>query len=252
MNVKSVNDVEIAVTELGDPDGFPVLLVHGFASNAQRNWVDAGWGSAFTEAGLRGVALDLRGHGHSSKPKSGYPVSAFFDDVTAVLDAYQLHGCGYLGYSMGARLGWRYAGQHPEAFARCVFGGLPSTDPFEGLDAELARAILSGADTEHASVAARIVRMARAFPENDPDALLALAVEVAQTPFRPAAAVPAMPVLLATGDRDDIAPDSEALLPFLESGSFLPIPGRNHINAVTSRLFKSAASGFLATGTFPE
>ena len=43
------------------------MLVHGFASNTQVNWVNTGWVSTLTGAGRRVIALDNRGHGESAK-----------------------------------------------------------------------------------------------------------------------------------------------------------------------------------------
>src|SRR4029453_16181489 len=50
-------------------EGPAVLLLHGLASNA-RIW--DGVGPRLVGAGLRVVALDLRGHGASDQPGSGY------------------------------------------------------------------------------------------------------------------------------------------------------------------------------------
>jgi pimeloyl-ACP methyl ester carboxylesterase len=58
-------DVEIAYLDEGE--GKPVVLVHGFASTKEVNWVATGWVTTLNRAGRRGVALDNRGHGASSK-----------------------------------------------------------------------------------------------------------------------------------------------------------------------------------------
>jgi pimeloyl-ACP methyl ester carboxylesterase len=56
-------DIEIAWYEAGDPEAFPVLLIHGFASTAHVNWVFPGWVKTLEQAGYRVIALDNRGHG---------------------------------------------------------------------------------------------------------------------------------------------------------------------------------------------
>jgi pimeloyl-ACP methyl ester carboxylesterase len=250
--VLAADGTRLAVHELGDPEGAPVLMVHGFSSSAQRNWIDAGWGRSLTEAGLRGVALDLRGHGDSERPGVGhYDVAAFLADVDAVLEATGLVRPGYLGYSMGSRLGWRYAAVHPHAFSALALGGLPAGDPFRGLDGDQARRALAG-EAEATGAAAFVVRLATALPENDPDALVTLATEVARTPFAPADHAPAVPTLLMTGDRDVHAPDTATLVDALDDGRFVPIPGRNHIDAVTSRHYKEQALAFLAAHAHPS
>ena len=53
--------VEIAFLDEGE--GEPIVLVHGFASNKEVNWVGPGWVTTLTRAGRRVIALDNRGHG---------------------------------------------------------------------------------------------------------------------------------------------------------------------------------------------
>ena len=57
--------VEIAFLDEGE--GEPIVLVHGFASDKEVNWVFPGWVTTLTRAGRRVIALDNRGHGESTK-----------------------------------------------------------------------------------------------------------------------------------------------------------------------------------------
>src|SRR5258708_38722400 len=57
--------VEIAYLDEGEGD--PILLVHGFASSKDVNWVYPGWVSELRKGGRRVIALDNRGHGESAK-----------------------------------------------------------------------------------------------------------------------------------------------------------------------------------------
>jgi len=57
--------VRIAYWDEGEGD--PILLIHGFASNAGTNWVDPGWVRALVADGRRVIAFDNRGHGQSEK-----------------------------------------------------------------------------------------------------------------------------------------------------------------------------------------
>ena len=59
------NGVEIAYLDEGA--GEPIVLVHGFGSNKETNWVVPGWVAALKGAGRRAIALDNRGHGASTK-----------------------------------------------------------------------------------------------------------------------------------------------------------------------------------------
>ncbi|WP_405219566.1 alpha/beta fold hydrolase [Agrococcus sp. Ld7] len=238
--------VRIALHELGDPDGRPVLLIHGFSSNARRNWIDSGWGEPLAAAGLRGIAMDLRGHGDSDRPSTGYGVQRFVDDVDAVLLQLALgEAPGAIGYSMGARLLWRHAGTRPFAFRSLVLGGLPAGDPFQQFDVDVALRALAGHE-EPGPMESFIVELAQVFPEHDPATLVTLAGEVSRTLFDPRETPPQVPTLLMTGEQDRRARDTETLLPLLPRGRFETIPGRNHVNAPTSGHFRRAASAFLA------
>ncbi len=238
--------VRIALHELGDPDGSPVLLIHGFSSNAQRNWIDTRWGEALAAEGLRGIAMDLRGHGDSDRPSIGYTVPHFLDDVDAVLEQLALpEAPGAIGYSMGARLLWRHAGTRPHAFRALVLGGLPAGDPFQRFDVDLAHRALRS-EAEPGEMESFVVELAGIFPEHDPATLVTLAGEVSHTLFDPELAPPPMPTLLMTGEKDRRASDTRELLPLLVDGRFEEIPGRNHVNAPVSGTFRRTAARFLA------
>jgi pimeloyl-ACP methyl ester carboxylesterase len=60
----------------------PFLLVHGLASNA-RLW--DGVGRRLAVAGRRSVAVDLRGHGHSDQPDTGYAFATISEDLRALI-----------------------------------------------------------------------------------------------------------------------------------------------------------------------
>ena len=57
----------VDIAYLDEGEGEPVVLVHGFASTKEVNWLHPGWVSTLTRAGRRAIALDNRGHGASAK-----------------------------------------------------------------------------------------------------------------------------------------------------------------------------------------
>ncbi len=65
MQTFNSDGVEIAFIDEGKGD--PILLIHGFASNINANWVDVNWVDTLVKAGHRVIALDNRGHGNSEK-----------------------------------------------------------------------------------------------------------------------------------------------------------------------------------------
>src|SRR5258708_6138124 len=116
----------IDIAFLDEGEGEPIVLVHGFASNAQVNWVYPGWVATLSKAGRRVIALDNRGHGASSKlyDPAAYHSVRMADDVRALLDHLGLGRADVMGYSMGARITAFFAQVHPTRLRRAVLGGL--------------------------------------------------------------------------------------------------------------------------------
>src|SRR6476646_8878140 len=116
--------VDIAYLDEGEGD--PVVLVHGFASTKEVNWLHPGWVSTLTRAGRRAIALDNRGHGASAKlyDPAAYHSAVMAEDVRALLDHLDLERADVMGYSMGARIAAFFALAHPQRLRRMVLGGL--------------------------------------------------------------------------------------------------------------------------------
>src|SRR5215469_9366583 len=95
------DNVEIAFVDEGE--GEPIVLVHGFASNKEVNWVTPGWMTTLTRAGRRVIAIDNRGHGESTKfyEPAAYHSATMAEDVRALLDHLALARADIMGYSMG-------------------------------------------------------------------------------------------------------------------------------------------------------
>jgi len=79
----------------------PVLLIHGLASNA-RMW--DGVAAALTTQGVRSIAVDLRGHGRSDRPSSGYDFATIGNDLCRVLDDFDLERAVFVGQSWGGNV----------------------------------------------------------------------------------------------------------------------------------------------------
>ena len=120
------DDVEIAYLDEGA--GEPIVLVHGFASNRQVNWVNPGWVKTITGAGRRAIALDNRGHGASSKlyDPAAYHSATMAEDVRALLDHLGIERADVMGYSMGARIVTFLTIDHPARVRSVVIGGMGS------------------------------------------------------------------------------------------------------------------------------
>ena len=119
-----------------------VLAVHGFASSAYANWIATGWVRELNRAGYRVLALDQRGHGRSGKPHDpgAYSMALLVEDVQTVLDTYLVDEAVYVGYSLGARVGWHAAVEGTSAITRAVLGGIPDGDPLTRFRVDEAKA----------------------------------------------------------------------------------------------------------------
>lgn len=248
--IMSAEGYQLATYAWGEPDGEPVLCVHGFASSCRDNWVETGWVRMLTGAGYRVIGVDQRGHGASDKPDDplAYSMGAFVADLIAVLDTYLVDDVRYLGYSLGARVGWQLAVDAPEHVSRAVLGGIPDGRPLGRLRIEQARAYAEKGIPVEDKVTQNYLTLAERVRDNDLRALIALAEgmrfgDADPDPERP----PTQPVLFATGSEDAILERSRVLAASVPRGTFVEIPGRHHFNAPGSRAFRDAGLAFLST-----
>ena len=239
--------VEIAFIDEGAGD--PIVLVHGFASNKEINWVVPGWVATLTRAGRRAIALDDRSHGASGKvyELAAYHCAIMAEDVRALLDHLRLTRADVMGYSMGARITAFLALAHPDRVRTAVLGGLGfSLVEGVGLPDSIANALEASSLAEIRDPTAY---MFRAFAEQTKSDLRALAacMRGSRQTLSPAEVGRiAVPVMVAVGEKDPIAGSPEALAALIPGAKALVIPGRDHMLAVGDRVFKSAVVEFLA------
>ena len=95
--------VQIAWREMGE--GRPLLLIHGYFSEADTNWIKFGHAALLAEAGYRVIMPDLRAHGLSDKPHDPalYPKDILADDQFALIAHLGLTDFDLGGYSLGGR-----------------------------------------------------------------------------------------------------------------------------------------------------
>ena len=240
-------DIRIAFFDVGPRDGFPVLLIHGFASTAHVNWVYTGWVRTLTHAGYRVIALDNRGHGDSDKPHDSalYTPPAMAADATALLEHIGVRKAFLIGYSMGARIGAFVVLAEPAPVRKLVFGGLGAglTDGV-GNWKEIADALLAPSLED---VTDERGRMFRAFAEQTKSDLVALAacIRSSRTLVDDGDLIHFdFPVLVAVGTRDVVAGSPDELAAKLPAGRALHIEGRDHMLAVGDRQFKNGVLAF--------
>lgn len=176
-----------------------------------------------------------------------------------------------IGFSFGARVGWELALTHPEAVASLTLGGLPLHDHLITLRAMLeaheGTSASASAETPAADSTDEAIASFTSIIDNSPiqpDALL----KFVRIPFGPFFDVPALragspnlpagdpgahprvPVAVVLGNADTIAADGAELYDMVREDNplnrFISLPGRDHVNALTSGAFRRGALAFAA------
>lgn len=240
-------DVEIAYLDEGAGD--PILLVHGFASSKNVNWIYPTWVSELKKHGRRVVALDHRGHGDSSKlyDPEDYHIGTMAGDVRALMAHLDIARTDMMGYSMGARITAYLAQSQPGLIRSAIIGGLgigliKGGGPGENVATALEADSL-------ADVTDPVGRTFRAFADqtrSDRRALAACLRGSRRLMTAEEAAAIAVPVLIAVGTADEIAGSAHALQQVIAGSEVLDIPNRDHMRAVGDRVYKAGVLDFLA------
>jgi pimeloyl-ACP methyl ester carboxylesterase len=239
--------VEIAFLDEGEGD--PILLVHGFASTKNVNWVYPTWVSELKKNGRRVIALDNRGHGDSAKlyDPEQYHIPIMAADVTALMDHLNIERADIMGYSLGGRM-TAWLGLHqPQRLRSAILGGIgigliegggPGENVAEALEA-----------TSLEDVTDPVGRTFRAFADqthSDRKALAACLRGSRGLMTREEAAGISVPVLIAVGTADEIAGSAEALGKIIPGSQMLDIPNRDHMRAVGDKVYKAGVLDFLS------
>ncbi len=146
--------------DVGDPDGYPIVYVHGTPDSRRARHPDD---DVNRRAGIRLVAVDRPGAGGSSPHPDG-TVGSFADDVAELAADLGVGRLAVLGWSAGAMPALAVAARHPTLVSAVgVVAGLPPVAAY----AE--PAILADASTERRAVAELAAEMA----PNDVGRLLA-------------------------------------------------------------------------------
>jgi pimeloyl-ACP methyl ester carboxylesterase len=241
------------------PAATPIVLVHGTALS-QAIW--RGFGYLRTLSPDRPVVtLDLRGHGRSATPheQTAYGMELFTGDVVAVLDTLGLDRVHYLGYSLGARVGFSLAVSHPDRLRSLIsIAGAPGTGHgafdrvfFPGALNELERGGIAGflAGWEQASGHPVDPATRAAFTANDELALAAYMRETQREGRVTDAQLASfsMPVLLVAGTRDpERLQAAEHVRAVVPSAELVVLDGATHSGTPRDPAALPAIRNFLA------
>lgn len=241
---ESFDGVRIAWREMGT--GRPVVLLHGYFSDADTNWVKYGHAAVIAAKGFRVIMPDLRAHGRSERPHDAvaYPPDALTRDGHALVAHLGLTDYDLGGYSLGARTTARMlaTGATP---GRIVFAGMGH----EGL-------VHTNRRAEHfRTILTRLGQHERGSPEwlaeaflktvgGDPQALLGVLDTFVDTPAETIAGF-ARPALVVAGREDFDNGSAAALADALPDARYVEVPG-GHMSAVVKPELGEAIADFLA------
>ncbi len=101
--------------------GPALVLIHGISSSGEV------WQPVLEELGrhFTPVTIDLRGHGESGKPESGYLYDDYIGDLDRVLDYLGLDTPLIVGHSLGGLITLWWAAKHPTRAAALVIEDSP-------------------------------------------------------------------------------------------------------------------------------
>lgn len=242
---QSFDGVSIGYRTLGDPAGWPTVMLHGFLASAESNWFLPGIAAAVAATGRRVIAPDLRGHGRSDAPSdpAAWPPDVLARDQEALVAHLHLKDYDLVGYSLGARTAVRMLarGARPR---KLVLGGMGDRGLMEaGTRAAMFEdAIRHGAAARDPRAGRRVQAMMAAGGLK-PEAMLGVLASFMATSAEAIAAID-VPTLVAAGQRDDDNGSIEALAAMMADARAVRVPG-DHLSAVMEPALAGEIVGFL-------
>lgn len=227
----ATDGVEIVWRETGN--GRPLILIHGYFSEADTNWIKFGHADLLAKAGYRVIMPDLRAHGLSGKPHDPalYPKDILADDQFALITHLGLGDFDLGGYSLGGRTVARMLARGCRPGRAIVSGmglqGLTSTEK----RGDHFRHVLDNIGSHERGSPAWMAEAFLKTTGGDPVALRLILdsfVDTSESELR----VIQTPIAVICGNEDNDNGSAADLAAMLPRGKYFAVPG-NHMSAVT-------------------
>jgi len=229
--------------EQGQPDGLPMLLVHG-SFGSSRWWEPF---LAVLPEEIHAIAVDLRGCGMSEKPAAGYSIEEQADDLWAFVEAIAGTAEGWdefdlVGHASGGAIAVEFTLNHPNIVSTL---SLVDPAPIEGVYTPLeAILVLEQLKEDEALLRQALASLMPTYPVDDPAhapffaQLVADAQQMAPAAFTAVAEslnrwnrfgeakALTLPTLLVWGDQDHLV-SRDAM-----TRSLIAIPGANNLEVI--------------------
>jgi pimeloyl-ACP methyl ester carboxylesterase len=231
------NGVRHHVQRLGDPAAGTVVFVHGLVMDNLSSFYFT-LASPVAAAGADVVLYDLRGHGMSERPATGYKIADFVADLAALLDALGVARATIVGNSFGGVVALAFAAAHPARVAGLVL--IDAHDGADGWSALMTTTLALRGEARDAKIAEsfqawlgrhserkrnRLAKAAEALVEGT-----TLVDDLRASPPLDLAALAEVraPALALYGEVSDVRARGEALARALPACSLVLLPGCTH------------------------
>jgi pimeloyl-ACP methyl ester carboxylesterase len=253
--------VRICYSDVGNPNGEPVILIHGYVVTGTLQWTLPGITKALSKD-YRVVLFDNRGHGRSERPHAASQYGMeMVSDVLRLMDHLNIEKAHLVGYSMGAFIAHKLAATHPERVKSLILGGagwLQEGPATQAMD-EIAESLTQKKSLEplfrslHPSGSAPLAQAevqrinAMAMLINDPLALAAVAHGMKQLVLKEDEAKRIkVPTFCIVGDCDPLCETVKRLALVRPDVRTYYVKGGNHMNTYNLPIFREQIEKFLA------
>jgi pimeloyl-ACP methyl ester carboxylesterase len=255
----------VPIRFIEDGTGEAVVLLHGYTSDAEGEWVRSGVFAALAER-FRVVALDARGHGGSGKPHDPTAYGPEMGlDIVRLMDHLGIQRAHVVGYSMGAHIVSQLLLARPERFLSATLGG--AAGRLGWTEADRRRVEAEAAEMEEGSLRSQTMRLwprdrpppaeeeirarsAEALAGKDGRALAAVRrSNPAQVIALERLAATTVPVLGLVGGNDPYVRDFERLRAAMPAMRLSVIEGASHGEALQRPEFARTLIHFLSDQT---